>query len=322
MKRCLLISPKSFYSFSDTLRDELESRGMIVNTINDEYPDNVFGIILAKVSLSLSRLLTYYHYKCLLKGSPKYDLVIIIKGRGISVKTVNLLKCHSERVISYAFDSFDYFSGPLDWFEHVDDFCTFDISDSQDYKLRYVELFTQKNTFDSNGFLKEYDFSYIVKNHSGRLKYIDEIYSAMSSKYSFNIYIYEKSLLTGFINFIREPVLFLRWFKFIKFSSLNAIEFDAFLKTSKVTIDYAHPKQTGLTMRCFQAAANGVGVLTNNSWALQSKAIECSNFYVYKAGSKLSIESAGIFVNKGKFKSVHRAPKDFIGDLLGDIDEA
>ena len=44
--RCLLITPKRFYLFHEFLSGALEERGYKVNVVNEEYPNNILGVLL------------------------------------------------------------------------------------------------------------------------------------------------------------------------------------------------------------------------------------------------------------------------------------
>ena len=77
--RCLVITPKRFYVVHELLDAALESRGYEVNVVNDEYPENIIGVLLGNLIPLISKLLTLKFFRKYLGQNVLYDLVIIIK---------------------------------------------------------------------------------------------------------------------------------------------------------------------------------------------------------------------------------------------------
>ena len=48
------------------------------------------------------------------------------------------------------------------------------------------------------------------------------------------------------------------------YSPMSPLKYNEVLRSSNCALDYAHDSQTGITKRCFEALAAGVGVITNN----------------------------------------------------------
>ena len=158
-----------------------------------------------------------------------------------------------------------------------------------------------------------------MKNHSERLQYLDNVYSSLGNNYSFKIHIFEKNILTYFKGFIKNPRLFIKWRKYISFKSLSSADYFKVLESSKFTIDYAHPSQTGITMRCFQALACGTGVISNNPYLSLSKSIDPHFFYIHKLGGDEELLNLHVTNNiSSPFNSHTRNVKAFLDDLLVD----
>jgi hypothetical protein len=162
---CLLVFPKAFYSFARVLAGELERRGYRVVTANEEYPENLFGKILGK--LGLLRLLAWLTERGIerrfLRGTP-HKLVVIVKGRGMGRRLLERLRRDGSRVVAYNFDSFSYHPAPLDWYQHVDRYATFDYADAERYGLPHVDLFSSLPEFKVAKQVR-YDVSAILRNH-------------------------------------------------------------------------------------------------------------------------------------------------------------
>ncbi len=272
-KKCLLILPILFYSFGESLKQRLEALGYDVTFDNDEYPRNLFGRVLGKLgALSLLRRMTLNAFKRHYHEPTHYDLVIIIKGRGIGIELLEFIKTFSTKIVAYNFDSFQYNPSPLDWFLAVDRYGTFDMKDASQYNLPLIHLFSSVPIYAAD-ISKEYDISVLMKNHSNRLRYTDKILSILPSATRF-IYIYESSFLSFAYWFLRHPFLYVKYWQYIHFKPLPYNHFLNVLGKSRVTVDYAHPSQTGITIRCFEALSLGVAIITNNSSVLSNSQFE------------------------------------------------
>ena len=130
--RCLLITPMRFYLFHEIFRTALEARGYDVSIVCDLYPKKIYiiGLLLGKYIPSMSKLLTLRFFKKYLRHNGEYDLAIIVKGRGISIEMINLLRNHAKRILGYNFDSFRLFPSPLQCMKSIDKYATFDHRDS------------------------------------------------------------------------------------------------------------------------------------------------------------------------------------------------
>ncbi len=314
--KALLIFPKSFYSFADIILNALSVVGYDVVVANDEYPMNMFGKILG--NLRIFWLLSAITERVLYRehiSNQFYDLVLIVKGRGISNRLLAKLHQSAATIVAYNFDSFSYNPAPLRWYKNVDKYCTFDYVDSEKYSIPLVELFSSlpvpempKRTF--------YDVSAILRNHSNRLKYLDAVLNVLPSEKTY-IYIFELNILTFAINFLRNPVLYMRYWSNIHFKPLPYQDYVAVLKNSEFTVDYAHPKQSGITTRCFEALSVQTKIITNNSFVQYNAFFDDCNTVIFDGKTGLNDAQKHFESLKGSIPPRHhRTVSDFLGDLL------
>ena len=258
MKRCLLITPLTFYAFHQPIRAELEARGFQVDLLNEEFPANRFGKLLGKLALPLLRVLTLLGLKARVTG--RYDLVVILKGRGLGPAALGFLRQRADRIVGYSFDSFAFNPSPLDWHFLTDRYATFDPADAARHHLPLVPLFSaappQKTA-------PTHDLSVIQRLHSDRLDYLDRVMTALPG-FSAQVYLYEPNPLLLLLRWLTSPRLMARHAKNIHRRPLPYAAAMALLARGRVTLDYAHPRQSGITVRCFEAQALGVAILTNN----------------------------------------------------------
>lgn len=312
--RCLVITPKRFYIFHEFLADALKSRGYEVSVVNDEYPENIIGVLLGNFIPPISRFLTHRFFRKYLAKNGMYDLVVIVKGRGMSVKAIQCLKEHSKKVVGYNFDSFRYNPSPLQWMKSVDKYATFDHQDSIDHSLDKIELFASIK--DIEAIYKTTDLSVILKNHSDRLLYLDQI-SAFLFKIKSEIFIYERNFFTFFKNFMIHPLLMFKWRKYISFKPLDYSSYLDMINRSHYTLDFAHPKQTGTTIRCFEALACKTKIISNNKYILTNPVFNKSNVIIHPLGG--DVEELYCLMKErsktnGEFKS--RSIHEFVNELV------
>jgi hypothetical protein len=314
-KNCLLIIPKSFYSFDKYLKTALNDFGYHVEVINDEYPEGTIGKIMGKLHIPLLLPITKRVIEKRYIKNKTFELVLIIKGRGVSIALLNKLKALSSKVVGYNFDSFSYNPAALKWYEHVDKYYTFDYRDADNHSLPVVELFT---SVPKQASLKTRDLelSAILRNHSERLGYTDRVLNKIKPKKYF-IYIYEKNIFTFLINFLNSPYLYIKYWKYIKFKPLAYNDYLDALARSDFTIDFAHPKQSGITIRCFEALSMQTKIITNNPYVNRNSHFNKENTIIYNSDKNYKdLQKQYIKIANKQIKEYRRTIGDFINDLI------
>ena len=316
-ERCLLIIPRTFYSMARVIQRALEQMGYAVTHANDEYPDNAVGKMLGKLDLPIARTLTRRAYHRLGLCQQEWDLVVIFKGRGIGPELIADLRQVSRRIVGYHFDALAYDRACRRWPKAgVDRVSTFDYADAHAEGWPLVELFSTLSPPDPKPAIR-YDISAILRNHSQRLGYVDEVLSIAGAERTF-VAIFEKSILTFLWNFLRSPRLYWKWQKSIRFKPLPYDQYIATLESSALTIDFAHPRQTGLTIRCFEARATGTRIITNNPHAAISPLFDRRAVIVHQpGGDKASLQQALQNAAGHQPEPKARDPQQFLREVIG-----
>lgn len=315
-RQCLLIMPQSFYSMARTLQAALEEMGYAVTHANDEYPANALGKVFAKLDLPLSRWLTRraFHRKGFL--AQRWDLVLILKGRGIGSDLVADLRQTSARICGYHFDAIAYDPATRHWCAGVDRVSTFDYADAQKNNWPVVELFATLPAPESQK-KKILRASAILRNHSNRLAYISEIFDIIGSDETF-VYIYEKNILTFLLNVLNNPPLYWKWRGRISFQPMPYKAYIETLESSDFTIDYAHPKQTGVTIRCLEARSTGAKIITSNPYTIRSALFDPRSIVTHQPGAPADALRKAMDASAGyRPDPIARTPKAFLQDVLG-----
>lgn len=320
-KSCLLIMPRSFYSFARMIGGALEELGYAVTEANEEYPENALGKVMAKLDLPIARRITRKVIRERFLTNARYDLVVIIKGRGVGPRLVADLKRHAARVVGYHFDALAYDPPTERWAEGIDRVSTFDYRDAAAKGWRLVELFSAEEPPDIIEPIK-IPFSVIMRNHSDRIGYVDAVVRGLELRpEDMFVYIFEQDVRSLVVNFVRQPRLYWRWRKHIHRTPLAYADYRRVLATSDFTIDYAHPKQTGLTMRSFEALASGAKLVTNNPYVRHSPHFSDLHAVVFERAAGPAKLRAEIAAKRGRRPPLHwRSARDCLVEIIGDED--
>jgi hypothetical protein len=316
MKTCLLVMPLNFYSFARIIGAELEAMGFAVTFANEEYPQTFLGRVMGKLDLPLARWWTSRVITRRFLTDQHWNLVVIIKGRGIGPELVAAMRTVSDRVVGYHFDALAYDRASERWGAAVDRVSTFDYRDADEKNWPLVELFSAQTPVTPQPPIR-YRISAIQRNHSNRLAYMDRVLRALGPEDSF-VFLFEKDVLTLAANALRNPVLYWRWRKHISFTPLPYEQYIEALAASDFTLDYAHPRQTGATMRCFEALAMGVKLITNNPNTARSPHFDAGNTIVYALGDEPSRLKAQVEALRDRRpEPFQRSPGQFLTEVIG-----
>ncbi len=317
--RCLLILPRSFYGFAGVLSGALEARGYVTTVANDEYPESTFGKIISKLGMSLSHRLTRRALiERVLRGH-YYDLILVIKGRGLDASTAALLRQYGAVVVGYHFDAFAFDRGPLRWLSQVERVCTFDYRDAQTKGLPLVELFTSLPPLPIRP-TRRYIVSVVMRNHSQRLAYVDQVLRSLDDaglQGERFIYILEANVFSFLANLVRHPLLYWKYRCHIFRQALPYADYVAAIADSEYTVDYAHPRQTGITIRCFEALSAGTRVITNNASVRRSPWFGAEHAVVVAPGETAGVLAALLAaLPPGPPQARRRGVDSFLRELL------
>jgi hypothetical protein len=247
----------------------------------------------------------------------RWNLVVIIKGRGIGPELVADLKARSDRVVGYHFDALAYDRACERWCTAVDRVSTFDYHDAREKDWPLVELFSAQPAMTPPPPIR-YRVSAIQRNHSQRLAYIDRVLRVLGADESF-VFLFEQGLLSLAGNALRNPRLYWKWRKHISFSALPYDRYVAALAASDFTLDYAHPLQTGATMRCFEALAMGVKLITNNPYTVESPHFGEHNTIVHTLADAPCDLPAQVKELYGRRPAaVQRSSGQFLAEVIGE----
>nr|WP_294941496.1 hypothetical protein [uncultured Mucilaginibacter sp.] len=314
-KYCLLIVQQSFHSFAGYLKDALIAKGFEVDVANDIYPIGIMGSIMGKLQIPLVFTTTYRHIKKTFLNDKKYELAVIIRGRGVNEKLIKEISKTVPCIIGYNWDTFDFNAAPLAWYRDVDKYYTFDYADASKYHIPVLELFSAMPAPTGAKAIK-YDICAIGKNYPGRLKYIHRVLGVLKPQRAL-ISLHENNVFDLLRNFCANPLLYLKYRKYISLAPLNDAAYLDAIGAAEFTIDYANKGQTGITMRCYEAISLQTRLISNNAYITRSACFNQNNTMVFGETEPDTVLTAAY--NRCKqtvFIKSHRGINEFINELL------
>ncbi len=266
-KKILFIGPK-FNGYENYIFKSLESKGASVEYYQERI-DNVFSHYLSKFCNILYIKLQSRHLKNIINNvAPYYDYLFLIRGE--LLKDDFFLKLFESTTINfkvmYQWDSIQAIPNIINITKYFDKVFSFDYEDCKKEKFNYLPLFYVDDFCNIEKTEPLYDFFFVGVYHSNRHKYIS-IVKDFANKKNMSVCIKMKiSPLRFFFNKIFDKTFKDITFNDIIFKSISLKDAALLLKQSKIVIDVVNTKQTGLSIRTFEALGAGKKLLTNNKY--------------------------------------------------------
>ena len=108
----------------------------------------------------------------------------------------------------------------------------------------------------------------------------------------------------------------MKYWKFIHFKALPYKEYTNALVNSNFTLDYSHPKQTGITIRCFEALSCQTKIITNNIFVKKNKYFNNNNTIVFDLLNKDLFLSEYNSIKQNTISKYRRNIDDFMNELI------
>lgn len=282
--RLLLVCPK-FYGYERYIKKCFQERYSHVKMFfsnKSEYSYFFKTLIKLFPSKKDNFFNWYFHFKLL--GKKKFDALVVIKGDNLSEFFFSLIDYENiPKRSMYQWDSVKNNKNALRIEKYFNRKLTFDKKDADTYGWIYRPLFYMQSLCGQRS--KNLNILFNGSLHSQRLQIVE-----MLKKYN-NVYI---SLLISFLGYIKEFKVqknkkYIENKEYITLKKLSVKENYSLYSSARVVVDYAHPEQTGLTMRTIEAYGNGCKLVTNNMFIRQEPIYNQDWVMVYDSPEKLYI---------------------------------
>lgn len=269
-KKKVLFIGIGFYDYEDAIIEEFEKQNYKVDYFSETPINNFLFRIYSRFKnfKKIESIKEKHNLKIVQKANKNYDLVFIIKGESFSSEAIKALKNKNPNAvyILYLWDSIcriKDINNKLNFFNKVYSFDRLDCMKNKG--LIFNPLFFRKeyvNT-DSQNLFKN-DIYHLGWYHSDRLVLIKKI-----AKFCENHELsYQFILFTGYFSYFVQSLFggeLKGNKKYLVFKSVSARTNFKNILNSKITLDIAHPSQSGLTMRTIELVGAQRKIITTNA---------------------------------------------------------
>ena len=272
-KKIIFFCPK-FFGYENEIIHEMENMGAEV-TFRSAQPVEYtwfkgFIRLFPKLAWHYS---DRYYFSWLAEHAPETsDIIFIVKGEGLSPSFLQALRRRYPNActILYLFDNIKNCKQICLKFPYIDKFFSFDPVDCRDLsRFKYRPLFFIDKYLATDNSKPGRGIFFVGTLNGDRPEVIYRLLSSLSCKDMFNYWLFvrsrlEVSLRKVFDRFLRK----LDHSRFI-FEPIPVDTLTQHLSRCSAILDIEHPKQTGLTMRTFEALASGKKLITTNRMILE-----------------------------------------------------
>lgn len=278
----------------------------------DYYSERPNQTFLTRALIRINRKLisfhvNQYHKKILNETRDKhYDYIFCIRCEAFSRKSINILRNHhpNAKMVVFFWDSFNNNKNSAHVYDLFDKAFCFDKYDCEHYGVQFKPLFyydLYSKITKSNHY--KYKTLFIGTLHSDRYKVVHEIESQLTNMGhdSFS-WFYLPSHLLFFKMMLEDKTIKKVDKNVIKYTTLSLKQMVDLYEQSEIIIDVQHPKQTGLTMRTFEALGARRKLVTTNA--------DIVNYDFYNPRNILVVDRDNIVI-----------PKSFVEEPYVDLPE-
>ncbi|HEE0052320.1 TPA: hypothetical protein R6W46_002457 [Citrobacter freundii] len=272
----LFICP-DFFDYKKLVEEELSKHFDKIYSFSDRPVCSSISKALFKYNFPIyaSRLSEKYCrdiYDSIADDLSSISEVIVIKGTCITPSFLQKLRSnnHNINITTYTWDSISNIKTFITLSELSNRTYTFDLKDSQKYKIPYLPLFYNSNhhykllTGDKEVI---FDYCFIGSYHGDRVNVLSHFLAGKKFTRTY-VKIYFQSRLQYVFHYILNPALRSCPKEWITFKPILRKQLEEITTVSHHTIDIHHQKQTGLTMRTWETLQSNSKLVTTNPTVL------------------------------------------------------
>ncbi|MGR0481934.1 MAG: hypothetical protein ACTFAL_11185 [Candidatus Electronema sp. V4] len=269
MIKIAIIGP-NFFSYIESIRDEFDKRGIKSSFYDERHSNGILTKIIYRIKIDwIIKKRKCSHYKMIIDSivSNDYTDVLLIGPEVINKEHVIAFKNKGIPVHLYMWDSARNRGKFLDYLNELNSKGSFDLNDCHAFNMKYIHLFAEDffSAFSVKDNDRKIDISFCGTMHSDRSAHLykmQKIASKIGLQNHMLLFFHSKFLF--FIKAFMRPVNFY-FFNKISSNTFSKKSVAASMFNSKFVLDLPHKRQSGLTMRTFEALRSGAYLITLNS---------------------------------------------------------
>ena len=284
-KKILFVTTQ-FFGYEKAIIRSLKEHGATLTIFYDD-PVSYTRIKFLKNAISRgTRTLVNRRYRAFIlrkTAQRKFDYILFLKGSIMSEPMLKSLRSNhpGALLIQYQWDSLANFNY-AHLIPHFDISYTFDKADADRVpSLTYLPTFALDEFFDiyhqKQGVKQNIDISFVGSNHSDRLQILRRLRAKLKKLgLACRFYVY-LPVMVGV-----KSVLITKRMKREEFmmGPLSKTKYKKLLLRSRYVLDLPSPKQTGVSLRTYEALASGCGLITTSKDIAQEPFFDDKHIFI------------------------------------------
>ena len=265
--KVLLICPK-FFDYHEHIMEALEALGYEAIWWTDRpsqsTPYKTFLRLFAEPVGDLSA--GHFVRRAEELAPDSLDHVLVVKGEALSPRAMTALRHRfpKARFSLYLWDAIDNARNGKRIAPLFDAVSTFDPGDSQRHRWQFRPLFSLLPESRDIAGAPRYDWSFVGTIHSDRADVLSRIEAAIGPERKGFVFGYFSSRLLYWAKYLLSPAVRNAPDGRFSLRPLPASQTEEVVRASLCSIDVEHPRQVGVTTRCFDALFAGRKLITTN----------------------------------------------------------
>jgi hypothetical protein len=266
-QRVLLIAPR-FFGYDGDIAAELRRRGASVDLLRDRSFDSPSMRVVTRYGrrLVMPAADRYYLRELERLGRAEYRAVLVINGQTLSKRVLKVIRSSfpAARMILYLWDSFRNRRSVFDTLDSFDDRFSFEPDAAHHGDIAVRPMFFSTSLERQPPRDVEYMISFVGTAHTDRYAVVKALSKALPAGTKCCWYLYLHATWVFWAYHIGKPSFWTAAKNEFKFAPLARSEMESLILKSRILLEIEHPRQTGLTIRAFDAIGASRKLVTTN----------------------------------------------------------
>lgn len=266
-RRVLLIAPR-FFGYDDDIALELRRRGADVDILPDRPFDSPFLKAVTRLDRRLVMPATdrFYFSELERLRSRDYCAILVVNGQTLSRTVLAELRSSfpTARLILYLWDSYGNRKSVFEMLDCFDDRFSFERVPSHFGAIKFRPMFFERSFELRTTEAADYDLSFVGTAHTDRYAIVSKLTESLGPLIKSYWYLYLQAPWVYYAYHFGKRSFWSSMRKEFKFLPLSRPEMNSIILRSKAILEIEHPKQSGLTIRAFDAIGASRKLVTTN----------------------------------------------------------
>jgi hypothetical protein len=264
----ILVQAPPFFGYDEVIANALRKRGAIVDLIPDRPFDSALMHAVTKLERRavLGHAARIYRRKLDAFGRSRYDHILVVNGQTLSESYLGTLRQDfpTAKFSFYIWDDFDNRPHAVAMLPKYDAAFSFDRRAADKYGVGFRPLFFSPDYDLPANPAADIDLSFVGTAHSDRPAVVHRINQRLPAETSRFWFLYLKARWVLYYNRLTSRHFRSLPSSLFSYSPLPRPEVKAVFARSKGFLDIEHERQSGLTIRTFEALGSRKKLVTTN----------------------------------------------------------